>query len=166
MGRASGNHHVAIAPYGLFRCDGGAIQVAVANDGQWSKFADVVGLDPHDPRYADNARRVAHRDELVADIEKKLLEHSPAHWLALLDAAGVPAYEVRTLDQVYDCPQTRSQGLVIEVDHPSLGTIELPGPAVRFDDGSREQHSAPPRLGEHNESVRAWLHSQTKVART
>ncbi len=149
VGRAAGNHHVAIAPYGLFRCDGGAIQV---------RFAEIIGLDTADPRYDGNARRVARRDELVADIEKKLLEQPPAHWLALLDAAGVPAGEVRTLDQVYDCPQTRSQGLVIEVDHPSLGTIELPGPAVRFDDSGRAGHRPPPRLGEHNESVRAWLH--------
>lgn len=158
VGRASGNHHVSIAPYGLFRCDGGSIQVAAANEAQWVRFAAIVGLDTTDPRYEHNVRRVAHREELVADIEKALLEQPPAHWLALLDAAGIPAGEVRTLDQVYDSPQTRSQGLVIEVDHPSLGTIELPGPAVRFDDGGRARHSAPPRLGEHNESVRAWLH--------
>ncbi|MFE5915207.1 CaiB/BaiF CoA transferase family protein [Streptomyces wedmorensis] len=158
VGRAAGNHHVAIAPYGLFRCDGGAIQVAAANDAQWVRFAEILGLDTADPRYDGNVRRVAHRDELVADVEKALLERPAAHWLALLDAAGVPAGEVRTLDQVYDCPQTRSQGLVIEVDHPSLGTIELPGPAVRFDDGGRARHIAPPRLGEHDESVRAWLH--------
>ncbi|MGW1364318.1 CaiB/BaiF CoA transferase family protein [Streptomyces chartreusis] len=160
VGRASGNHHVAIAPYGLFRCDGGAIQVAAANDAQWVRFAGIVGLNTADPRYDSNVRRVAHREELVADIEKALLEQPPAHWLALLEAAGIPAGEVRTLDQVYDCPQTRSQGLVIEVDHPSLGTIELPGPAIRFDDGGRARHDAPPRLGEHNESVRAWLHGR------
>ncbi|WP_329568051.1 CaiB/BaiF CoA transferase family protein [Streptomyces sp. NBC_01361] len=160
VGRAAGNHHVAIAPYGLFRCDGGAIQVAVANEAQWAKVAEITGVDTADPRYAGNAQRVAHRDELIEEIEKALLQQSPAHWLELLDAAGIPAGEVRTLDQVYSCPQTRSQGLVIEVDHPSLGTIELPGPAVRFDDGGHHRHAAPPRLGEHNESVRAWLHEQ------
>ncbi|KFG71879.1 CaiB/BaiF CoA transferase family protein [Streptomyces mutabilis] len=160
VGRAAGNHHVAIAPYGLFRCDGGAIQAAVANDALWVKFAEITGLDATDPRYVSNVQRVAHRAELIEDIEKQLLQRPAAHWLALLEAAGIPAGEVRTLDQVYDCPQTRSQGLVIEVDHPSLGTIELPGPAVRFDDGGQHRHAAPPRLGEHNESVRAWLHEQ------
>ncbi|TSB22646.1 CaiB/BaiF CoA transferase family protein [Streptomyces benahoarensis] len=160
VGRPTGNHHVAIAPYGLFRCEGGAIQVAVANEAQWATFAEIVGLDTADPRYAGNAERVAHRDDLVGDIEKTLLQRPAAHWLARLDSAGIPAGEVRTLDQVYDCPQTRSQGLVIEVDHASLGTIELPGPAVRFDDGGRLRHAAPPRLGEHNSTVRAWLREQ------
>ncbi|MDQ1012133.1 crotonobetainyl-CoA:carnitine CoA-transferase CaiB-like acyl-CoA transferase [Streptomyces sp. V4I23] len=160
VGRAAGNHHVAIAPYGLFRCDGGAIQVAVATDAQWAKFAEIVGLDTEDPRYVSNAARVAHRDDLVRDIEKTLLQQGAAHWLSLLDATGIPCGEVRTLDQVYACPQTRSQGLVIEVNHPSLGAIELPGPAVRFDDGGRRRHTAPPRLGEHNESVRTWLNER------
>jgi len=57
--------------------------------------------------------------------------------------------------------QTRSQGLVVEVAHPVLGTVELPGPPVRFDDlpyaGGRAEHLPPPGLGEHNASVAAWL---------
>ena len=74
---------------------------------------------------------------------------------------GIPAGEVRTLDRVYDWDQTRSQGLVIDVEHPVLGQIEIPGPPIRFDDntfaGGRSEHLHPPRLGEHNERVRAWL---------
>jgi crotonobetainyl-CoA:carnitine CoA-transferase CaiB-like acyl-CoA transferase len=54
-----------------------------------------------------------------------------------------------------------SQGLLIDVDHPSAGKVSLPGPPLRFDDnlfaGARERHLPPPRLGEHNESIRAWL---------
>jgi len=70
-------------------------------------------------------------------------------------------FEVRTLDRVYEWEQTRSQGLVIDVDHPVLGRIELPGPPLRFDDnahaGGRTEHLPPPALGEHDASVRAWL---------
>ncbi|SEM30161.1 CaiB/BaiF CoA transferase family protein [Streptacidiphilus jiangxiensis] len=157
VGRATGNHHASIAPYGLFRCEGGEIQVAVANEALWVKFVEIVGLDATDARFATNAQRTAQRCDLVEEIEKALLQHPPAHWLAHMHAAGIPAGEVRTLDQVYTCPQTRSQGLVIKVDHSSLGAIELPGPAVRFDDGGRHQHCAPPRLGEHNATVRTWL---------
>jgi crotonobetainyl-CoA:carnitine CoA-transferase CaiB-like acyl-CoA transferase len=82
-------------------------------------------------------------------------------WLARLAEAGVPAGKVRTLDDVFAWEQTRSQGLLIEVEHPTAGRIELPGPPLRFDDnvyaGAREQHLAPPTLGQHDESVRAWL---------
>jgi crotonobetainyl-CoA:carnitine CoA-transferase CaiB-like acyl-CoA transferase len=58
---------------------------------------------------------------------------------------------------VYEWEQTRSQGLVIEVDHPRLGPIELPGPPLRFDGAPPREHTAPPLLGEHNAAVLAWL---------
>ena len=73
----------------------------------------------------------------------------------------MPAGEVRTLDRVYDWDQTRSQGLVIEVDHPVLGRVEVPGPPLRLDDnpyaGGRAEHLAPPLLGQHDRAIRAWL---------
>ena len=123
-------------------------------------FAPIVGLDPDDPRYATNRDRVAHRDSLLATIDSALAAASTA-WLERLDSLGVPAGQVRSLDQVYGWDQTRSQGLVITVDHPVLGRIELPGPPLRFDDrryaGGRETHLPPPALGEHDDQVRAWL---------
>lgn len=121
------------------------------------RFAEIAGLDATDPRFATNVHRAAHRDDLAEETEKALLQRPAAHWLELLHTAGIPVGEVRTLDQVYNGPQTRSQGLMIKVDHSTLGPIELPGPAVRFDGGGRSRYIAPPRLGEHDGSVRAWL---------
>lgn len=156
-----GNHHPSIAPYGLFHAADGAIQVAVGSEAQWRSFAPVVGLDPEDPRFATNRARVAHRDELLAAIDAALAGAPAATWLERLDSLGVPAGKVRSLDEVYGWDQTRSQGLVISVDHPVLGRIELPGPPLRFGDrpyaGGRDTHLPPPALGEHDEPVRAWL---------
>ena len=107
--------------------------------------------------------RVAHRDELVEVIEGTFADEPAEHWLARLATAGVPAGKVRTLDDVYDWEQTRSQGLLIDVDHPTLGTVQLPGSPIRFDDnphsGGRSEHVAPPTLGQHNDEIRAWLRS-------
>ncbi|MEU6740447.1 CaiB/BaiF CoA transferase family protein [Streptosporangium sandarakinum] len=152
-----GNHHPSIAPYGAFRCADGMIQIAAGNDAQWRKVAALLGLDPAVPGYATNRDRCEHRDELVADIERTLAGHGRAHWLAALDAAGVSAGTVRSIDEVYTWEQTRSQGLLIEVDHPVLGTIELPGPPLRFDGEPPARHTAPPVLGQHNDEVLAWL---------
>ena len=66
---------------------------------------------------------------------------------------------MRTFDEVYAWEQTRSQGLLLDVDHATLGRITLPGPPLRFDDDGRGHHEAPPTLGQHDESVRAWLDS-------
>jgi formyl-CoA transferase len=64
---------------------------------------------------------------------------------------------VRTLDQVYGWDQTRSQGLLVDVEHASVGPVTLPGPPLRFDGRAGRTHQAPPTLGEHDASVRAWL---------
>jgi crotonobetainyl-CoA:carnitine CoA-transferase CaiB-like acyl-CoA transferase len=155
--RALGNHHPSVAPYGLFQAADGAVQVAVGSERQWRAFAPLVGLDPVDPRFASNPDRVANRADLIAEIERALAAAPAAEWTARLDAAGIPAGRVREMDEVYEWEQTRSQGLVVEVDHATLGEIELPGPPLRFDGGGRRVHTAPPTLGQHDRSVRAWL---------
>jgi formyl-CoA transferase len=156
-----GDHHPSIAPYGLFHAADGPVQVSVASQLQWRAFAPLVGLDPDDPRYATNRDRVAHLPSLVAAVDAALATQPRAYWLAELDTAGVPSGQVRGIDEVYAWEQTRSQGLVVTVDHPVLGPIELPGPALRLDDnryaGGRERHLPPPALGEHTAAVVAWL---------
>jgi crotonobetainyl-CoA:carnitine CoA-transferase CaiB-like acyl-CoA transferase len=94
-------------------------------------------------------------------VEAALSRGDAESWLAQLNEIGVPAGRVRSIDQVFDWEQTRSQGLLLDVEHPTLGTIQIPGPPLRLDDlpyaGSRATHLPPPRLGEHNTSVREWL---------
>ena len=161
---ATGNHHPSIVPYGAFRCADGMIQVAVANEGQWRRFAPVVGIDPADPRFAENQLRVARRAELITEIERALAGGGRAHWLTLLAQAGVPAGSIRAINEVYEWDQTRSQGLVISVDHQVLGRIELPGPALRFDGVAPRDHAPPPVLGQHDAAVRAWLDEEVPAA--
>lgn len=166
VGRAQGNHHPSIAPYGLFRCDGGQVQIAVGSESLWRRFCDAFGLDPSEPGLATNAERVAAGDRLVARIESVFASYGPADLLERLAAAGVPAGRVRTLDEVYEWPQTRSQGLLVNVEHASAGEVALPGPPLRFfdpagPDGEVEttkvDHAPPPLLNADEEEIRAWL---------
>jgi crotonobetainyl-CoA:carnitine CoA-transferase CaiB-like acyl-CoA transferase len=159
--RAGGNHHPSICPYGLFTCADGFVQLACGSEGLWQRLATGFGLDPFAPGFATNRERVANRDLVVDTLNAAFADVTHADLLARLAGIGVPAGEVRTLDRVYDWEQTRSQGLVLGVDHPVLGRIEIPGPPIRFDDnayaGGRETHLPPPALGAHNEAVLAWL---------
>jgi crotonobetainyl-CoA:carnitine CoA-transferase CaiB-like acyl-CoA transferase len=156
----SGSHHPAIAPYGLFTTATSLVQVAVGSENLWQKFAPAIGLDPGDERFATNRARVAHRDDLVAAIEAIFAAEPAEHWLDLLLGAGIPAGKVRALDEVYAWEQTRSQGLLLEVDHPAYGPLTLPGSAIRFEDnpwsGGRVSHLPPPLLDEHGDAIRAW----------
>jgi crotonobetainyl-CoA:carnitine CoA-transferase CaiB-like acyl-CoA transferase len=137
------------------------VQVACGSEGLWRALATALGLDAEDPRFVTNLDRVTHRDELTVAIEEVLLTAPSGHWLSLLAAAGVPAGRVRSIDEVYDWEQTRSQGLLLDVEHPVHGTLQLPGSPLRFDDnafsGGRRTHLAPPILGQHDATIRAEL---------
>ncbi len=159
----AGSHHPAIAPYGLFETGTAPVQIACGSEGLWRALCVALDLDPADPRFETNQSRVAHRDELIALLEAHFATDPAEHWLALLSEAGVPSGKVRTLDDVYAWEQTRSQHLLLSVQHPTQGELELPGSPIRFDEnaysGGRRTHEAPPTLGQHNESIREWLDS-------
>ncbi len=161
VGHAAGNHHPSICPYGLFTCADGMIQLACGSEALWQRLAGEFGLDPEAPGFASNRERVGNREAVNAAVDAAFADLPLDDLLPRLASIGVPAGEVRTLDRVYDWEQTRSQGLVIEVEHPVLGPIEVPGPPIRLDDnafaGARETHTHPPLLGEHTERVLAWL---------
>ncbi|MGY1750376.1 CaiB/BaiF CoA transferase family protein [Modestobacter sp. SYSU DS0511] len=163
--RAQGNHHPSIAPYGLFRCAGGSVQLSCGSEGLWRRLCSEFGLDPAAPGMATNGERVEHRDQVIELLEDAFADIPAAELLARLDAAGVPAGKVRTLDEVYAWDQVESQGLKITVEHATAGALTLPGPPLRFfapgPDGeietTRREHTAPPVLGADGEAIRAWL---------
>jgi crotonobetainyl-CoA:carnitine CoA-transferase CaiB-like acyl-CoA transferase len=159
----SGDHHPSIAPYGMFATGTAPIQIACGSEGLWRALCSALGWDPAEQGFATNPERVAHRDALIEKLESLFAAEDAEHWLAMLAEAGVPAGKVRSMDDVYSWEQTLSQGLSLSVSHPSLGTIDLPGSPLRFDDnafsGGRATHDAPPTLGQHNQSIREWLDS-------
>lgn len=160
--RAQGNHHPSICPYGLFRCADGAVQISCGNETLWQRLCSELGLDAAAPGMATNAERVAHRQEVVDLLEEAFAALGSEELLTRLAAAGIPAGRVRDLQEVYEWEQTRSQGLLVDVEHPTLGSVQLPGPPLRFfgDDGTEttvSRHTSPPLLDEHGASIRRWL---------
>jgi crotonobetainyl-CoA:carnitine CoA-transferase CaiB-like acyl-CoA transferase len=159
-GTARGNHHPSLAPYGLFHCKDTHMQIAVGTEGHWRALCRVLGLE-HDERFDTNRGRVEHRDDLIPVIEAALASWAIDDVLDALTEAGVPAGRVRSIDEVYSWDQTRSQGLVVPVEHSTLGSIEIPGPPLRWFDGATEvtptAHAAPPTLGEHTDRVLRWI---------
>jgi crotonobetainyl-CoA:carnitine CoA-transferase CaiB-like acyl-CoA transferase len=161
VGRAQGNHHPSIAPYGLFRCRDGAVQIALGSETLWRRFCAGFDLDPEAPGLATNPERVGRREEVIALVEGVFAEWDAAELLVHLDQLGIPSGKVRTIDEVYAWDQTHSQGLVVDVEHPTLGTVTLPGPPLRFFDAegtetTRRGHTAPPLLDADGAAIRAW----------
>jgi crotonobetainyl-CoA:carnitine CoA-transferase CaiB-like acyl-CoA transferase len=160
--QAAGNHHASIAPYGLFRCKDGAVQIAVGSEALWRAFCGGFGLDPFDPGLATNADRVVRRDEVIALVEGAFSSWKAHDLLDQLDSLGIPSGRVRTLDEVYTWEQVEVQRLVTHVEHTTLGQVQLPGAPLRFfaGDGTERtitEHRPPPTLDEHGAAVRTWL---------
>jgi crotonobetainyl-CoA:carnitine CoA-transferase CaiB-like acyl-CoA transferase len=165
VGRAQGNHHPSIVPYGLFHCRGGSVQLSCGSEGLWRRLCAEFGFDPEAPGMATNSERVGNRAQVIALLEDAFAAIDPEDLLARLAGAGIPAGKVRTLDEVYGWDQTLSQGLLVDVEHATLGRLQLPGPPLRFftpgPDGesetTRRDHTAPPVLDGDGAAIRAWL---------
>ena len=133
-----GNAHANLVPYQLFHAEDRAVVVAVGNDAQWTACARALDLRDlaEDPELATNAGRIAQRRRVVSALAQRLATKPAAHWLALLEGAGVPCGIVRSV------PEVLARGSAsAEAGLPP----SVPGSIRRL----------PPRLGEHTALVRA-----------
>jgi formyl-CoA transferase len=151
--RRTGNRHPSIAPYGTFRCSDAELVIAVGSESLWRRFAAVAGLDPDREDIATNARRVAVVDRLEEEIDKALASRTAAEVLAELDAAGVPAGRIRTVPEVYAWEQVHHLGLAHTMEHPVLGPVGVPGPALMMGGVLMATRLPPPVLGDHDHAV-------------
>ena len=111
-------------------------------------------------RFLGGSIGLAAAQRIVAAVRRATAEGLPL--LARLAEIGIPAGKVRSLDEVYEWDQVASQGLLVDVEHPTLGALTLPGPPLRFFDAegsevTRRNHVAPPLLDQHADEIRAWV---------
>lgn len=145
-----GTHSPMFAPYGGFRtADGWLVLAGAGSEDIWRRACRVLGRDDlvTDRRFADNAARVAHRDELTEAFESVLMTRPSRDWLARCEEAGVPAAEVRDLAQVLGQPQLAALGSVQELVHRTAGGYRLVSPPLRLDGTTLRYPRPAPVLG-------------------
>ena len=164
-----GNAHPNIVPYQTFRARDRWMTVAVGNDRQFRQLCRILGMEElaDDPRFATNPQRVAHRDELIPLLQTVFETRDADDWLAAMTEVGIPCGPINTLDRVFSHPQILHRGMVIEVPHPTAGSVRLAGPPFILSETPAGVRSHPPLLGEHTEEIlreRLGL-STTEIAR-
>lgn len=155
-----GNGHPNIAPYQVYAAADGHVIIAVGNDGQFRRFCDALTLGalPDDDRFATNPARVANRDALNAVLGPALASRNAADIITMMEAAGVPAGPVHTLDQVFASDQAIARDMAIEMTHPaSGGTVPMLGNPIKMSRTPVSYRHAPPSFGEHTAEVLAEL---------
>lgn len=155
--RRAGNAHQNLVPYQVFAASDGHLIVAVGNDSQFRNYCGAIGLPElsADPRFSTNPQRVKNREALVPLLAERMATGARDHWLAALEAVGVPAGPINTLDQVYEDPQVLARGMKRELPHPAAGTVPMAASPLKFSGSPVEYRRPPPMLGEHTAQVLA-----------
>jgi len=146
--------------YGVFAARDGHLVIAAQVDDAWKRFAQLIGGEAcaADTRLHSAAGRNAHRVEILAKVRDwTMAQPSVKACCAALDAAGVPSAKVQTIDEVIADPQTVARGMVLEQQHPLLGSIRLPNLPFRFSDCDTSPRCPAPLLGQHNREIAAEL---------
>jgi formyl-CoA transferase len=155
-----GNAHPSIVPYQSFKTADGYLVIGVASEGIWQRFCEAIGKTEmaDDPRFAKNADRVDNRASLIAILREMFRSRDNEHWLKLLNEAKVPCAPIQTIDQVFAAPQVRHREMLVEVEHPTAGTLRMAGIPVKFSATPASVRLPPPLLGEHTDEVlSSWL---------
>jgi formyl-CoA transferase/CoA:oxalate CoA-transferase len=150
-----GSAHPTIAPYQAFPTADGFVMVAVGNDSLWRRYAAAVGRQDlaDDERYASNPSRVALRETLIPLLEDIMRTRTTDEWVAALDAAGVPAGPIQTVDQAVQDPQVLARNMVADLVHPSAGPMKVVGCPVRLTRTPPSVRTAPPTLGQETDQI-------------
>ena len=151
----AGNHHPINAPYGVFRARDGYLTLGATGEKRWPLFCRLLDREEwlNDPRFQTNGGRYEHRHELAEMIEERLQERTIAEWEAFFNDASIPAGPVYAMDDALDHPQVRHRQMVVDREHPVLGTVSLLGLPVKLSETPGEVHRTPPALGEHSVEI-------------
>ncbi len=120
--------------YAVYRCADGWIAIAAYAEHLAHRFCAAMGLPGllDEERFRTRADRTARGAEIARLFAERFAAHPSAHWLGILDGAGIPCGPVRERDALFDDPQVRAMGMLQEVKDPELGTITMASPAVRL----------------------------------
>ena len=151
--------HPNIVPYQPFAASDQTIIVAVGNDRQFTRLAELLGRGQwaDEPGYATNAARVANRDLLVPMIAEIIAARPAADWLAIFDEAGIPGGPINSVTQALGDPQAVHRGVRISAGGGALGPVEMVGSPMRIDGERQDAELPPPGLGEHGDLLGEWV---------
>jgi crotonobetainyl-CoA:carnitine CoA-transferase CaiB-like acyl-CoA transferase len=149
-----GNRHPSITPYETYRAADADLAVACGNDALFRRLCEAIGRPQlaADERYATNSARLEHRDALTAELEEAFAGAPAADWVGRLGDAGVPAGPINDVAQAFAFSQELGLAPYDETD--GVRTVRSP---MRLHGTPAAVRRRPPRRGEHDAEIRAWL---------
>lgn len=152
-----GSQHPNLIPYGQFPANDGAVIVACLTNAFWGRLCAALNRPElgDDPRFNSLEKRRERRDEvnkLVADFTS---QHSVAHLTEVFTQHQVPNAPILGVLEALSQPQAKARNMVVETEHPTLGSIPIVNRSIRYADVNQAAPSAPPTLGQHTDEILA-----------
>jgi crotonobetainyl-CoA:carnitine CoA-transferase CaiB-like acyl-CoA transferase len=144
-----------VVPYRVFRTADTAVAIAVGSPKLWSAFCRTIGrrdLEKH-PDYQTNGDRIRNRHSLEPLFEAEFRKRPTQAWIAMLQAAGIPASPVRTFEDVVEHPQSAARKMFPLIDHPAAGKHRVTGTPVKLSETPGSPGAPAPTLGQHTSAV-------------
>ncbi len=150
-----GSAHQNSAPYQSVRANDGWFTVGASTPRNWQSLCRALGLErlEHDERYADANIRLQNRSQLIAEIEEITITKPMAHWIARLEAVGVPCAPLQDFGQSFNDAQLLAREFFWDAPHSTLGLVRQLGSPMRFSTTKVRRDKAGPRLGEDTRMV-------------
>ncbi len=161
-----GNAHANIVPYQVFKASDRDFIIACGNDTQFIQLCRSIGLPdlPNDARFARNADRIKHREEIIGILSKHFLTKTADEWVDAIYAAKVPVGVINNLEQAFQEPQVIAREMLVEMNHPQREKLKVIGSPIKLSRTPVEYKTAPPLLGEHTQAVLGRIVSSEKLA--
>jgi len=156
----AGNDHPTSIPTGVFPTSDGHINIAASGQGLWERFCNAIKASEllSDPDYASGQLRSKNRKALNERIAAITKTNTSAHWIKLINEAGVPCGPINTIDKTFAEPQVKHLGIAKRVRHRKLGEIRVVGQPIQLSSVPQPEELRPsPELGEHTSEILADL---------
>ena len=151
----AGNNHPTSIPTGVFKTADGAINLAVAGERIWVRFAETLGKPEwlEDPKFIDSRSRSKNRDLLNQEIEKVTLQKTSREWVELFEKKEVPCGPIYQINEVFEDPQVQHLGIAQKAESLTFGKTRLVGQPMILTRTPSSITRHPPGRGEHTPEI-------------